>query len=167
MIGLLYVRRLTLLLLALALCDCQSKQHSGSINTLPDFERSSFYQSHNLKTKDRWKLKNGNYANTFGVSSDPNISVEVETNGNSVIGFGLVFYKRDELGQRDLGLIHSLLESLDASIKPDSGIKEYLKANAEKSVFQIKQAEPRAFGKFKVYAGKVGEQQTISIDRDA
>ena len=170
-------------LLALTLCSCRPQQPNavstpqpatvstprqpGTVNTLADFEASSFYQTYRLTRGDGWKLSDGGYNNTYNVGRVPDITFEAVTRGNDVQGLGVVFYKRDTLGGDDLTFIRDLLGSLDSAVKPDAKLETYIKTDAEKNVFQVADAAPRDFGKFKVYAGKVGGQQHVSIRRAA
>jgi hypothetical protein len=135
------------------------------IETLDDFERSEFFRDYKLRKGDGWKLNTGAYNNSYETPSLSDISIEVQTIENKVVGFGIVFYERDSLQESDLSFVYKLLQSVDTKGKLDPKIREYIKVNAEKHVFQIKQANPTTFGKFKIYAGKVGPEQTISIEK--
>jgi hypothetical protein len=133
------------------------------IETLDDFERSEFYRDYKLRRDDKWRLTTGAYNNTYETSSLPNTAIEVQTIDNKVIGLGIIFYERDSLQDSELNFVYKLLQSIDTKSRLDSKVKEYIKNNAERNVFQIKQATPITFGKLKIYAGKVGPEQTISI----
>jgi hypothetical protein len=139
---------------------------STKIETLDDFERSAFYRDYKLRKGDGWKLNTGAYNNSYETSSLSDVSIEVQTIDSKVIGFGIIFHERSQQSLQDseLNFVYKLLESIDTKVKLDSRVKEYIKTNAEKSVFQIKQATPINFGRFKIYAGKVIEQ-TISIEK--
>ena len=135
------------------------------IETLDDFEGSEFFRDYKLRKGDGWKLYTGAYNNTYETSSLSDISIEVPTVENKVVGFGIVFYERDDLQESDLNFVYKLLQSVDTKVKLAPKVREYIKVNAEKRVFQIKQANPITFGKFKIYAGKVGPEQTISVEK--
>jgi|GEM_PF-2861735 len=134
------------------------------IETLDDFEKSGFYVDYKMRKEDGWKLNNGSYNNSYETSALSDTSVEVQTIENKVVGFGMVFYERNGLEEADLNFVYKLLESIDTRATLESKTREYIKVNAEKHVFQIRQADPTTFGKFKVYAGKVGHEQIISIE---
>lgn len=135
------------------------------IETLDDFERSEFYRDYKLRKEDGWKLNTGAYNNTYETSSFSHVSIEVQTIENKVVGCGIVFYERDSLQEPDLTFVYKLLQSINTKGKLDPKVRDYIKSNAEKPVFQIKQANPITFDKFKIYAGKVGPEQTISIEK--
>ncbi|MDQ3903221.1 MAG: hypothetical protein M3247_06245 [Thermoproteota archaeon] len=135
------------------------------IQTLDDFENCEFYRRYNLNRDRGWNLKNGGYNNTYEIPGQHNINVEVQTMKDEVMGFGLVFYEKDKLEDSDLNLIYSLLQSIDTKATISPSVKEYIKTNAEINVFQIRQAKPITFNKLKIYAGKVGPEQTISIEK--
>jgi hypothetical protein len=138
---------------------------STRIETLDDFERSEVYRDYKLRKEDGWKLNTGAYNNSYETSSVSDINIEIQTIENKVVGFGIVFDERDNLQEVDLNFVYKLLQSIDTKAKLDHKIREYIKINAEKPVFQIKQANPTTFGKFKIYAGRVGPEQTISIEK--
>jgi len=135
------------------------------IETLNDFERSEFYRDYKLRKEDGWKLNTEAYNNTYETSSLSHVSIEVQTIENKVVGFGIVFYERDSLQEADLNFAYKLLQSVNPKGKLDQKIRDYIKTNAEKHVFQIKEANPITFDQFKIYAGKVGPEQTISIEK--
>jgi hypothetical protein len=149
----------------LANADKSDSVPPSRIETLDDFERSEFYRDYKLRKEDGWKLNTGAYNNTYETSSLSHVSIEVQTIENKVIGFGIVFYERDSLQEADLNFVYKLLQSVNPKGKLDPKIREYIKSNAEKHVFQIKEANPTTFDKFKIYAGKVGPEQTISIEK--
>jgi hypothetical protein len=150
---------------ALATAEKSDSAPPTRIETLDDFERSEFFRDYKLRKEDGWKLNTGAYNNSYETLSLSDISIEVQTIENKVVGFGIVFYERDSLQESDFNFIYKLLQSVDTKGKLDPKIREYIKINAEKHVFQIKQANPTTFGKFKIYAGKVGPEQTISIEK--
>lgn len=135
------------------------------VETLADFESSEFYKYYKLRRGDGWKLNTGAYNNTFETSSLPHVTIEVQTMDNKVIEFGIIFYERDSLQDSELNFVNKLLQSIDTKLKLDSKVKEYIKSNVERNVFQIKQATPITFGNLKIYAGKVGPEQSISIEK--
>lgn len=135
------------------------------IETLNDFERSEFYRDYKLRKEDGWKLNTGAYNNTYDTSSLAHVSIEVQTIENKVVGCGIVFYERDSLQEPDLSFVYKLLQSINKKGKLDPKIRDYIKSNAEKPIFQIKQATPITVDNFKIYAGKVGPEQTISIEK--
>lgn len=137
---------------------------SITIETLDDFERSEFYRTYKLYKEKGWPLRGGSYNTVYDAPSIHDVAIEVQTLDTKVIGCGLVFYEREALGDVELNFIYSLLQSLDTKVKLDSKVKEYIKTYTEKiRVFQIKEVTPITFGKFRIYAGKVGPEQTISI----
>ena|SRR5207248_4100306 len=180
--------KLPILLLFLLLCACSSQPSStpasspqpasgagtatptrgnaqSGIDTLEAFEHSTFYVNNNLVKKSRLKLSDGNDGSIYEIITDPNISVEVESNNGKLVNLGFVFYERDTLRTPDLTLIYDLLSTIEPNGKLDDNIKASIKNNAEKPIHQIKEAQPITFGRFKIYAGKVGPEQTISIDK--
>lgn len=149
----------------LANADKSGSVPLSRIETLDDFERSEFYRDYKLRKEDGWKLNTGAYNNSYETSSLSNVSIEIQTIENKVIGFGIVFYERDSLREADLNFVYKLLQSINTKGKLEPKIREYIKSNAERRVFQIKEANPTTFDKFKIYAGKVGPEQTISIEK--
>lgn len=149
----------------LANADKSGSVPPSRIETLDDFERSEFYRDYKLRKEDGWKLNTGAYNTSYETSSLSNVSIEVQTIENKVVGFGIVFYERDGLREADLNFVYKLLQSINTKGKLEPKIRDYIKSSAEKHVFQIKEANPTTFDKFKIYAGKVGPEQTISIEK--
>jgi len=89
----------------------------------------------------------------------------VQTIENKVVSFGIVYYERDILSEADLNFVCQLLQSADINLNVDHKVRDYIHTNAERHVFQIKQASPITLGKLKIYAGKVGPEQTISVEK--
>jgi hypothetical protein len=135
------------------------------IETLDEFERSRFYKDYSLHKDDGWKLNTGAYNNSYKTPSLSNVSIEVQTIETKVVSFGIVFFERDILSEAELNFVYQLLQSADTNLNVDHKVRDYIKTNAERHVFQIKQASPTTLGKLKIYAGKVGPQQTISIEK--
>lgn len=136
-----------------------------NIETLSDFEKCQFYSDYNLSNVDKIKLKGGESDYFYETSSLPDISFEVTTVGNTLSEIGIVFYERDRLQTSELNFVYKLLESLDKINEVEGRIKGYIKSNAEKNVDQIKQANPTIYSKYRIYAGKVGYDQTIRIEK--
>lgn len=142
-----------------------SSSLTSKIETIEDFKISEFYKYYKLYSNDGWELKEGGYNNVFETASIPDVSFEVVTIVNKVSEFGIIFYERGILQDIELNFVYKLLESLDKKKEVDSRIKEYIRTKAEKNISQIKQANPITFGKYRVYAGKVGSDQTIHVEK--
>jgi hypothetical protein len=135
------------------------------IQTLDDFESSEFYRRYKLNKGRGWDLKDGAYNNTYRIAPLPDAEIEVQTKNNEVIGLGIIFSDTEQLDETDLNLVYDLLQAINLKAKLNSSVKEYIKTNAEIHVHQIKLATPITFNKLKIYAGKVGPEQTISIEK--
>jgi hypothetical protein len=135
------------------------------IVTLADFERGAFYRKYKLNKANGWALTAGAYNNTYETPDIPDIAFEVQTTGDEVSGFGVVFYERVVLGDAELKFVYDLLQSIDTRATLNPRVKEYIKTNAERGVSQVNQATPTTFNKYKIYAGRVGPEQTISIEK--
>jgi len=75
-----------------------------------------------------------------------------------------VFYYRNKLSNDDLQMVYDFLKSVDTE-KDLSEIKPYVSVNVENKVSQIMLATPTTFGSFKVYAGKVGREQIVHLEK--
>jgi hypothetical protein len=142
-----------------------SPNKAGKIETLSNFESSEFFRRYSLSKGKGWKLRTGEFNNDYNMLALRDIIFGVTTLGDEVTGYGIVFYEREWLGDVELAFVFDLLRAIDSNVKLTSSVKEYIKTNAERSLFQIKEATPITFGKFKIYAGKVGPEQTISIEK--
>src|SRR5690242_11343335 len=114
-------RRLALLFAALALLSCQPKRTSGPVKTLAHFEASDFFHSYGLTKTKTWLLSNGHTNNVYEAANLPDVGIELETGGDEVVSAGLMFFKRDVLGDRDLEFVYDLLGSIEpgAGLTPD------------------------------------------------
>lgn len=145
---------------------CIEKITPLRIETLSDFENSQFYRYYKFRKGLGWNLRSGGYNNDYDVLSIwPDVSLEVITVGDKVVGFGIMFYERHELQENDLEFVYRLLESIDIQVKLTDKIKKFIKRNVERYVFQIRNADSIVFNRFKIWVGKVGKEQTISIAR--
>jgi len=139
------------------------KEPSVRIETLSDFENSEFCKLYACSKEDSWSLRSGGTSNVYKNNIYPTVSISVSSSGEEVIGFGLVFYYRNQLSEDDLQIIYNFLKSVDTE-KELTNIQPYIQTNIEKKVPQIKQAIPSTFSSYNVYAGKVGQQQIVSLE---
>ncbi|MET0646404.1 MAG: hypothetical protein ABW208_07260 [Pyrinomonadaceae bacterium] len=157
---------LTFCMLAFNGCAREIKpvEPATKIETLADFERSSFHYTYGLVKEKGWALNTGEFNNPYKSRVIPNVTIDVPSRGDKVGHYGLSFYKRQTLSQTDLDFIYALLHSIDTTMPISTELKEYIKTNAERRVFQVTEAEPTTFSGYKVFAGKVGAEQVISLD---
>jgi len=140
------------------------KEPSVRINTLSDFENSEFCKTYNCAKDRSWDLRSGGTNNVYDNNINPTVSFEIVSDNGNVIDAGLMFYYRNELSDNDLQIVYNFLKSVDTE-KDISAIKSYVSTNIEKSVSQIMQATPTTFSSFKVYAGKVGQEQIVHLEK--
>jgi len=141
-----------------------SKEPSVRIETLSDFENSDFCKTYNCIKDRSWALRSGGTNNVYDNNINPTVSFEIVSDNDNVIDAGLMFYYKTELSDDDLQIIYNFLESIDTE-KDLSAIKSYVSSNIEKKVSQIMQASPTTFSSFKVYAGKVGQEQIVHLEK--
>lgn len=137
---------------------------SVRILTLPDFENSDFCKLYACLKEDSWSLRSGGTNNVYKNNIYPTVTTEVVSSGEDVNNFGLVFYYRNQLSEDDLQIIYTFLKSVDTE-KELTNIQPYIQTNIEKQVPQINQAIPSTFSSYQVYAGKVGQQQIVSLQK--
>ena len=137
---------------------------SVRIIMLSDFEHSDFCKLYACLKEDSWSLRSGGTNNIYKNNIYPKVTTEVVSSGEEVNGFGIIFYYRDQLSEDDLQIIYTFLNSVDTE-KELTNIQPYIQINIEKQVPQINQAIPSTFSSYQVYAGKVGQQQIVSLKK--
>ena len=142
------------------------QEPSIRIETLSDFENSDFCKAYNCVKEDSWTLRSGGINNVYGNNIYPTtVSFEIASDdNNNMISGGMEFYYRNGLSSDDLQIVYDFLKSVDTE-KDLSEVKSYVSANIEKEVSQIMQATPITFSSFKVYVGKVGREQIVSLEK--
>jgi len=133
------------------------------IESLTDFTNSDFFQKYNCLKRDTYELSNGNTNHPFYVDVHL-LDVQTEPGNQKIVGMGFMFFERRILTDSDFAMITDLLTSLDQTSNHDATIS-FIKANVENSVSQIIQAESIDDGNFRIWAGKVGTEQTLSFER--
>jgi len=132
------------------------------IETVGHFEASAFCEEFRCVRESSYGLQDGNTNVIYEVSSQ-DTTMEVQTDGELIVGLGVSFYERPFLSKYDLEMIDALLTSLDGqNASPD--LVQFVGVNSEKSVSQIRQASSMRFGVFEIWAGKIGNQ-VVSIER--
>ncbi len=127
------------------------------------FETSAFCKQYRCANHKSWALKTGGTNHIYALNLTPAVSVEVPTKDGRLDHYGLMFYERDRLGETDLQLIDTLLRTIDAASASDA-VRQFVRTNIERDAFQIRQARSSQFGRYRLWAGKVGGQQTVSIE---
>jgi hypothetical protein len=153
------------------LAQTASTQHQnqkptlGRIETVQDFEASLFYQAFKPLRGKSWRLRTGGVNTVYTFASQPDIDLELQTDGERVLGFGITFNTNRTMIKDDtMAFITKLLLSIDAK-HTNSKVTDYIKRNAIRDVKHIHKVRPISYGAFKVYAGRV-IAPIISIERD-
>ncbi len=55
--------------------------------------------------------------------SFPDMSIDVQTINDEMVGFGVMFYKRERLEDSELGYVYELLHSIDTQVKVTQRLK--------------------------------------------
>ncbi|MBM3237012.1 hypothetical protein FJZ31_12040 [Candidatus Poribacteria bacterium] len=137
---------------------------------LSEFERSEFCRTYNCSFDRSWDLRSGGTNNSYDIDVNPTVSVEITTSNGKLTGGGLMFFERPKLISTDFQLVYSFLNSISStaglSLEVDSTIRRLVEQNIETNVFQIREANSIPFGSMRIWAGKVGKEQTISVEID-
>ena len=130
---------------------------------LKAFEETAFCIQFGCQRGESWPLRGGGTNNTYSLSAAPDVTVEVPTKGGAIDHYGLSFYERERLRNGDLNVIYGLLRTLDPA--GGSGVtRQFIRANVERPIEQIKLGRSTRVGKYTVWAGRIGGTQTVSID---
>lgn len=133
---------------------------------LKALETSEFCKSYGCPKPETWALRDGGINNSYRVNVRPAVSLEAPTQGGAVKSYGLSFYERKILAPKDLEMIWSLIRSIHpAGDTPQ--VRNFVKSHIEVGVPQILRANTAVVGPYRLWAGRVGQQQIIRIERDA
>jgi len=133
---------------------------------LKTLEASEFCKSYGCPKPDTWPLRDGSVNNNYKPNVRPSVSLEAPTSGGKVKSYGLVFYERRVLTPKDLEMVWSLIRSIHPGGDTPT-IKTFVQTHVAVKVEQIMQAKTTVVGPFRVWAGKVGQEQVVHIERDA
>jgi hypothetical protein len=144
---------------------------SRVLNTQLDFENSEFCRSYHCKEDKHWPVRSGDVNHSYNTSLS-NLGVEMWDNSSrnpALTGFGLSFFDRDQLSDEDLKIITTLVRSTDQAANHDKTIT-FIKRNIEIEIScRTCQLDDSANfvrdGDFRLWAGKVGTEQTIIFER--
>lgn len=136
--------------------------HARVTSALQAFEQSAFCEQYGCSSRNSWALNTGGTNNSYELNLRPAVSLEVQTQSESIEGYGLVFYERDVLRAPQLRVIDALLESIDDAAATDD-VRQFVRTNIERPVFQIRLANSTEFGPYRLWAGKVGNDQIASL----
>jgi hypothetical protein len=151
---------------------------SRVLNTRSDFENSEFCQSYHCKEGQPRTLRNGDTTHDYDTNlreHDTNlsdVSVDLEDNSNrnpAVTGCGLMFFYRDQLSADDFNVIAALVRSTDQTAnhrKALSFIKKNIESELACRTCQLDDSTNFVTdGDFRIWAGKVGAEQTLTFER--
>lgn len=142
----------------------QRNPSQKEIKTLSDFAKCTFCQIYDCIERKSWALRDGGTNHTYECDIKPDVSLEVQTRGTEVYGIGLMFYYRESLSSDDFVIISDLIDCLGAKQK-SAKAKQFIKAQIERRVHQIRQAKPIQFGSYTIWAGKVGYEQIVDLEK--
>jgi hypothetical protein len=134
-----------------------------SSQALAAFEASPFCTTYQCVRGDTWSLSSGGDNHTYKTSVAPSIAVEIQTEGDFFRGAGVTFYERSSLTEADYRFIESFLRGVNRD-HPDLSVPlRLIRGSVERKVFQIDAARSVTWGDMRVRAGKVGNDQIVSV----
>lgn len=143
-----------------------SKPSARASTALQAFEASAFCRQFGCQRDKSWALKTGGTNHSYSLQVDKDISVEVPTAADdSIDNYGISFYgERERLGDSELRLVDSLLKTIDANAATVA-VRKFVRGNVERPISQIREADSTPFGQYRLWAGKVGNEQIVSIGK--
>ncbi len=110
-------------------------------------------------------MKTGGVNHLYVLNGAPGVLVEVPTTKNKAISsYGISFFgERARLRAAELEVVDTLIATLGGTATTDA-VRRFVRANIERSVFQIRQARSIQFGHYRLWAGKVGNEQIAHIE---
>ena len=130
---------------------------------LQRFEQTSFCKKYACVNPTTWALNTGATNHSYQLNLTPSVSLEVPTRGDQIDHYGLVFHERDRLDNAQLAVIDDLIAAISANDATDA-TRRFVRANIERSVSQIRLARSTRFGRYQLWAGKVGNDKIVSIE---
>jgi hypothetical protein len=127
------------------------------IITIGHFEASSFCEEYGCGDRHSYFVKDetdGSTLTTYKLTL-ANTSMEEGMKGANLAWISLGMFDREQLGESDFHAIESLLRSLDSATS-SADVMRHVRATVETSVEKIREAQPTRFGRYQVWAGKVG-----------
>lgn len=129
------------------------------------FEKSELFKVCSLSHDSDWKLRDGGHNYVYNIKLIKDITFEVTCNKDTISSFGISFYERRVLSEKDLDFVYALL----SYISPDTELTKYMKRKLALKVTnkydQINESKPIAFGSYLIYCGTVGGSEIFSIER--
>jgi len=133
---------------------------------LKTLEASEFCKRYACQQPTTWALKGGGTNYSYKLNVRPSVSFEAPTQGDAIKSYGLSFYDRRALGAPEFEMIWALLRSIHPG-GDTAPVKQFVKSHVELKVSQIMQAKTTLAGPFRLWAGKVGQEQIVHLERDA
>lgn len=149
-------------ILAIALVAAPHAFAQGNLKAL---EGSEFCKRYGCPAPKTWPLTNGAVNHSYQPNVRPAVSLEALTLGDAISSYGLSFYERKALTPKDLDMIWSLV----ASVHPGGNtpaLRQFVQSHIEIPVPQILKAKTTVVGPYRLWAGKVGDQQIVQIRLD-
>lgn len=141
------------------------------IKSQADFERSRFCNDYGCAEDRHWPLRSGDIAHTYNTNyHDVEVDLSVSNSADSVVtSLGVTFFDQDRLSFNDFGFIAALVRSTNQSANHHKTIS-FIRENVEHKITcrtcQLDDSDNFVRdGDFHVWAGKVGEQQTVIFKR--
>ena len=133
---------------------------------LKAFETSEFCKRYECRNPETWPLKDGGINHSYRLSVRPAVSFEAPTQRDAIKSYGLSFYERRTLASHELDMIWSLIRSVHPTGDAPN-VRQFVQSHIEVRVPQILQAKTIVVGPYRLWVGKVGQEQILHIERDA
>jgi len=137
---------------------------------LVKFEGTEFCQKYSLMRGSSWDLKSGGVNHTYKTDYFDEFSLEIQTKGDRILGYGLSFYNPSPYGylpltEKEYLFVEDFLTTI--SDRDISSAMTFIKNNVEVPIkdanTSLIETAPYTWGNFYIRARKVGNQ-VISVD---
>jgi hypothetical protein len=139
----------------------------ADLTPLGVFTTSAFCKQYGCANHKSWALKTGATNHSYDLNLPPavppSVGIEVPTKDERIESYGISFSDRERLDEADLQAIDALLRTIDAP-SATSAVRQFVRTNIERDAFQILKAKSTKFGRYRLWAGKVGNDQIVHIE---
>ena len=131
------------------------------------FAASPFCQQHGCLTGKTWPLRTGGMNHVYSLSEDQDVTIELPTaSDGSVDSYAVTIdTEQPQLTERQLSLVEDFLKTIDASAASPATLR-FVRKYIEQPASQIRLAESTDFGRYRLWAGRIGDSRTVDVGTD-
>ncbi len=142
---------------------------AAKIETLGDFEASTFCQAYKCVRDGGWDINTGGSNHTYDIAfEEAGVEVQTAADSDKVTGLGISFVMRKTLAPSEVAAIEALLASVDTT-RPTAPAMRSIRRNITRPLGRYENVYDAGgktpFGSYRASSAKVGRDYVLALER--